>query len=72
MTTEINKYNKYGYVVMEHGFLYDTEIWESETYEDAQAVVNIILRETPERKVYVREITREEFERAANIRANMM
>ena len=72
MTTEINKHNKCGYVVMEHGFPYDTEIWETETYEEAQAVVNIILRETPERKVYVREITREEFERAANIRANMI
>ena len=72
MTTEINKHNKYGYVVMEHGYPYDTEIWETETYDDAQAVVNIILRETPERKVYVRDITREEFERADNIRANMI
>ena len=72
MATEINKHNKYGYVVMEHGYPYDTEIWENETYDDAQAVVNIILRETPERKVYVREITREEFERTANIIANII
>lgn len=69
---EINKHNKYGYVVMEHSFPYDTEIWESEFYEDAQDVVNIILIETPERKVYVREITREEFERTVNVKSNMI
>lgn len=72
MRTEINKNNPYGYVVMEHDFPYDTAIYNTETYEEAQAVVNIILREKPERKIYIREITREEIERIANIKANMM
>lgn len=72
MRTGINRTNPYGYVVMEFNYPHDKEIWETETYDEAQAVVNIILRETPERKVYVHKITREEFQRAANIRANMM
>jgi hypothetical protein len=72
MSTEINKNNPYGYVIIEHDFPYDTEIYDTETYEEAQAVVNIILREKPERKIYIREITREEIERIINIKANMM
>ena len=72
MITGISKHNYYGYVVMEFSYPYDNEIWETETYEEAQAVVNIILRENPKRKVYVHKVTREEFEREANIRANMI
>ena len=72
MTTEINKNNDYGYVIMEHGYPYDSAVYNTETYEQAQAVVNIILRENPKRKVYIREFTREEIERITNIMANMI
>lgn len=72
MTTEINKNNDYGYVIMEHGYPYDSVVYNTETYEQAQAVVNIILLENPKRKVYIREFTREEIERITNIMANMI
>lgn len=71
-TGEINKNNPYGYMIMEHDYPYDTEVWEAEDYEEAKETLNIILNDNPNRKVYIREITREEVERAANIRAHMM
>lgn len=70
--TEINKNNLYGYVLMEHDFPNDNEIHEAETYEEIENVYNYITKYNPERKIYIREITKEEFNRVANIKANMM
>lgn len=69
--TEINKNNPYGYVVMEYDYPHDNELHEAETYEDALSAYNYILKYNPNIKIYIREITSEEFNRAANIRANM-
>lgn len=70
--TGINKNNPYGYVLMEHDFPNDNEIHEAETYEEIESAYNYITKYNPGRKIYIREITEEEFNRAANIRANMM
>ena len=69
---EINKNNPYGYIVAEHNYPHDNELHEAETYEEAVSTYNYILKYNPKIKIYIREITEEEFNRAANIRANMM
>lgn len=65
---EINKNNLYGYIVAEHSYPHDNEIHEAETYEEAIDVLNIINKEEPNRKIYIREITEEEFNRVVNLR----
>lgn len=67
---EINKNNPYGYIVAEHNYPHDNEIHEAETYEEAVSAYNYILKYNPNRKIYIREITEEEFNRAVNIRVN--
>ena len=69
---EINKNNPYGYMVMEHDFSHDNEIHEAETYEEIESAYNYIAKYNPGRRIYIREISEEEFNRTANIRANMM
>ena len=69
---EINKNNPYGYMVMEHDFPHDNEIHEAETYEEIESAYNYIAKYNPGRRIYIREISEEEFNRTANIRANMM
>lgn len=70
--TEINKNNPYGYILAEYSYPHDNEIHEAETYEEIESAYNYIKKYNPERRIYIREITEEEFNRMANIRANMM
>lgn len=70
--TEINKNNPYGYILAEYSYPHDNEIHEAETYEEIESAYNYIKKYNPERRIYIREITVEEFNRMANIRANMM
>lgn len=67
---EINKNNPYGYIVAEYSYPHDNEIHEAETYEEALSAYNYILKYNPNRRIYIREITEEEFNRVVNIRVH--
>ena len=54
---------------MENDFPYDNEVFETELYEKAKSTLNLILDINHERKVYIREITREEVNRISNMKA---
>lgn len=69
---EINKENENGYVVAEHEYPHDTDIWYAEDYEEAEQTIRLILKDFPNRKVYIREITDEEVNRNINMMAAMI
>lgn len=69
---EVNKENENGYAVTEHGYPHDTDIWYTEDYEDADSLIKFLLKDNPNRKFYVREITNEEVNRFANMMAAMI
>lgn len=68
--TEINKNNLYGYMVMEYSYPHDNVLHEANTYEEALSAYNYIKKYNPRHKIYIREITEEEFNRAVNIKVS--
>lgn len=66
---EVDKNCVNGYVIMEHDFPHDIEIHDVEDYTEAESVINIILKEEPNRRVYIRPITDAEVNRMAMSKA---
>lgn len=64
---KINKENENGYAVAEHDYPHDTDIYYAEDYEEAEQTIRLILKDFPNRKVYIREITDEEANRYVNM-----
>ena len=63
---------KYGYMIMEHNYPYDNEIYECNTPQEADDILRLIHEQNKCRKVYIREITEAEFCREAMLRASRM